>query len=124
MIQIISASLKICSLRNFQHTEDMLQQFQNSYCNVSPFKLEEYGRNFKTKFNVGKKSVAMEHFCIQLHVRINLKRIMFDNLKVLLQTLWLNPATGLPHEFIIYYNTISNTFDLFDEVSEMLENSD
>ena len=62
--------------------------------------------------------------CIQLCVRIELKSIILDNLKVLLETFRVNPATVLTRKLLIYCNTISNTFDLFDEISEVLERTD
>ena len=61
---------------------------------------------------------------IQLCVKIELKRIMTDNLKVFLEPFRLNPVTGLPCKLLIYCHIISNTFGLFDEVAEVIESID
>ena len=49
---------------------------------------------------------------------------MIDDIKSLLDIFRLNPATGLPCEFLICCNTINNDFDMFDEVAQVLENVD
>ena len=49
---------------------------------------------------------------------------MLHNIKVLLETFYLNPVTGLQYKLFIYCNTISNAFDLFDEVADVLEITD
>ena len=57
-------------------------------------------------------------------MRIKLKNIILHNLKAFLETFRSNPATGLLYKILAYCKIISNAFDLFDEVAEVLERTD
>ena len=54
---------RFASCGNFQCTEVILCQFQHSYCDISPFELEECRQNLNTKFNIDKCSVSIDHVC-------------------------------------------------------------